>query len=71
MTASMTAWTRAARSAHVLVQRRGADADPIGDGLHRQRVEAALLEELAGGDEDRVAGGAGSGRAHVDRIIGY
>ena len=48
----------------VTVQRPGRDAGPLGDGLHRGRRVAAVLEQLAGGMDQAFARGGGgwSGR---------
>ena len=39
-----------------LVERGGADADAIGDGLHRDAREPVALEQVARGDHDGVEG---------------
>ena len=48
-----------------LVQGWCADADAIGDRLHRDRVEAAGLEKLAAGGDDVGLGGACPGGTHA------
>ena len=50
--------------ADALVERRRTHADLGRDGLHRERVEAAGLEETGRGVEDRLVGGLGSGGTH-------
>ena len=47
----------------MLVQRRRADANTLGDPPHRETLEAVLLEQLScGGDDLAAAGGAGGVR---------
>ena len=48
-----------------LVQGRSSNADAFGDGEHRDRVEAAGLEDLSTGGHDVVVRGAGPSGAHA------
>ena len=50
---------------NALVERRRPDADALRHRLHRDGVEATLLEQVASRGDDLVAGRSGSRRAHA------